>query len=236
MTSKLLSGRAHWATLAEDTAASAIGPTADQARQRVPGIAISRRPFLFAAGGAALAALAACSKEVSAPSAAPAATAATPGGDARQAYEAASKGTGFTVGQPMAARSVLVFFDPQCPHCATLWVAAKPLHDRIRMVWMPVAFIRPISGPQGALLLAAPDPKALMDRHESLLAGGAGGLEVSGPGDAALIEKIKANTALWSKLGGGSVPHMIYRAGADGPYGSQPGGLPTAQLETMLGL
>lgn len=201
---------------------------------------LSRRPLLLGAGGALLAGLAGCSKDVdkpeataAAPGAAPAAATADP---ARQNYEAASRGTGFTVGQPMAARSVLVFFDPQCPHCATLWLASKPLHDRIRMVWMPVAFIRPVSGPQGALLLAAPDPAKLMDQHESLLAGGAGGLAVSGAADGELLEKIKANTALWTRLDGQSVPHLIYRAGAEGPYGKVSGGLPTADLAQVLGL
>jgi thiol:disulfide interchange protein DsbG len=208
---------------------------------------LSRRPLVLGAGGALLAALAGCSKDVekpdatkattpitpTTPGAAPAAAAADP---ARQNYDAASRGTGFTVGQPMAARSVLVFFDPQCPHCATLWLASKPLHDRIRMVWMPVAFIRPVSGPQGALLLAASDPAKLMDQHESLLAGGAGGLAVSGAADGDLLDKIKANTALWTKLDGQSVPHLIYRAGAEGPYGKQSGGLPTGQLAQLLGL
>lgn len=204
---------------------------------------LTRRPLVLSAGSALLAALAGCSKDVekpdatraaaAAPGATPTAAAADP---ARQNYEAASRGTGFTVGQPMAARSVLVFFDPQCPHCATLWLASKPLHDRIRMVWMPVAFIRPVSGPQGALLLAAADPVKLMDQHESLLAGGAGGLAVSGAADGDLLDKVKANTALWTRLDGKSVPHLLYRAGAEGPYGTQSGGLPTAQLAQLLGL
>jgi thiol:disulfide interchange protein DsbG len=195
---------------------------------------------VLGAGGALLAALAGCSKDVEKPDAAAAAPAATPtaaaADPAREHYEAASRGTGFTVGQPMAARSVLVFFDPQCPHCATLWLASKPLHDRIRMVWMPVAFIRPVSGPQGALLLAAPDPAKLMDQHEALLAGGAGGLAVSGAADGDLLDKIKANTALWTRLDGKSVPHLSYRAGGEGPYGKLSGGLPTAELAQLLGL
>jgi hypothetical protein len=29
---------------------------------------------------------------------------------------------------------------------------------------------------------------------------------------------------------------MVYRAGADGPYGSMSGGLPTAELARLLGL
>jgi thiol:disulfide interchange protein DsbG len=191
---------------------------------------------VLGAGSALLAALAGCSKDVDKPDAPPAAAAAAGAAPARQSYEAASRGTGFTVGQPMAARSVLVFFDPQCPHCATLWLASKPLHDRIRMVWMPVAFIHPVSAPQGALLLAASDPMKLMDQHESLLAGGAGGLAVSGAANGDLLDKVKANTALWTRLDGKSVPHLIYRAGAEGPFGTHSGGLPTAQLAQLLGL
>ncbi|MDO8419119.1 MAG: thioredoxin domain-containing protein [Rubrivivax sp.] len=196
-----------------------------------------RRQALIGAGGALLTALGACSKNEAVPSQASAAAPAPAKADgSRQAYEVASRGTGFVVGQPMAARTVLVFFDPQCPHCATLWVASKPLHDRIRMVWMPVAFIGPSSGPQGALLLAAQDPVTLMNLHETLLAGGKGGLAVPGPANADLLAKIRANTDLWKSLDAGSVPHMVYRVAADGPYGVQSGGLPTAQLERMLGL
>ena len=38
------------------------------------------------------------------------------------------------------------------------------------------------------------------------------------------------------RLDGKSVPHLLYRAGAEGPYGTQSGGLPTAQLAQLLGL
>jgi thiol:disulfide interchange protein DsbG len=136
----------------------------------------------------------------------------------------------------MAARSLLVFFDPQCPHCATLWVASKPLRERIRMTWMPVAFIKPSSGPQGALILAAKDPAGTMDQHENLLSSGQGGLAVPGPADPDLMAKIKANTELWKSLDGRSVPHLIYRIGEQGPYGTQSGGMPTAQLAQLLEL
>lgn len=198
---------------------------------------MKRRHALIGAGGVVLAALAACSKnEAKAPPASAGVTAAPPADAARLAFETASRGTGFVVGQPMAARQVLVFFDPQCPHCATLWINSKPLHDRIRMVWMPVAFIGPSSAPQGALMLASQEPAKTMDLHETLLAGGKGGLAVAGPADAGLLAKIKANTELWKELDAGSVPHLIYRVAADGPYGVQSGGLPTAQLAQLLGL
>ncbi len=199
-----------------------------------------RRQALWGAGAAALAALTGCSKAVDGPAPGGASTPATPATPtpeaSRAAFDGASRGTGFVVGQPMAAREVRVFFDPQCSHCATLWVASKPLLDRIRMVWMPVAFIGPTSGPQGALMLAAPDAMPVMDEHETLLAAGKGGLAVPGAADAALLDKIKANTQIWRDLNASSVPHLVYRVAATGPYGVQSGGLPTAQLAQLLQL
>lgn len=194
----------------------------------------SRRQAL-AIAGATLFALLGCSKN-DVPAAAPSAAAEPSAADVnRRAFDVASRGSGFVVGQAMAARTLLVFFDPQCPHCATLWNAAKPLHNRIRMVWMPVAFIAPASGPQGAMMLAANDGAALMDEHETLLASGRGGLTaVAAP--AAHLEKTKANTALWASLQATSVPHLVYRAGADGPYGQQSGGAATAELERVMGV
>jgi len=194
----------------------------------------SRRKAI-AMAGATLFSLLGCSKN-DVPAASSPSAAEAPAADVnRRAFDAVSRGNGFVVGQAMAAPTLLVFFDPQCPHCATLWNAAKPLRNRIRMVWMPVAFIAPASGPQGAMLLAASDGAALMDEHESLLASGRGGLTaVDAP--AAQMEKVKANTALWKSLQATSVPHLVYRAGADGPYGQQSGGAATAELERMMGL
>jgi hypothetical protein len=54
--------------------------------------------------------------------------------------------------------------------------------------------------------------------------------------DEALMAKVKANTAIWRSLNATSVPHLLYRAGANGPYGVQSGGLPTDGLARALGL
>ena len=51
----------------------------------------------------------------------------------------AAGATGFTVGSPMSARTVYVFFDAQCSHCGALWYAAKPLKSQAKFVWIPVA-------------------------------------------------------------------------------------------------
>ncbi len=184
------------------------------------------------ASGLAMAALAACSRD----EAAPPGSATAPGGDvSRKAFEVASRGTGFALGPTMAARTVRIFFDPQCPHCAVLWQSSKPLRDRIHMVWMPVAFISPSSAPQGAALLAAADPVASMDAHEALLSSGQGGMSVSGVADAQLAQ-VKANTELWKSLDAGSVPYLVWRLAGDGAFGSHAGALDTAQLSQLLGL
>ncbi|HRD97821.1 MAG TPA: thioredoxin fold domain-containing protein [Rubrivivax sp.] len=196
-----------------------------------------RRRLLVAAAG--LAWLAGCSRQREAtPPAAASGTASTASATTspRQAFETALRGTGFVVGQATSTRQALVFFDPQCPHCAALWKASQPLLDRIRMVWIPVAFVSPKSAPQGAMLLATSDPQALMDLHESRMTAGQGGLEVQGQPAADLVARIKANTELLQSLGANSVPHLIYRANADGPYGVVPGGLPTAELAKVMGL
>lgn len=188
--------------------------------------------------------LAACSRTE--PSAAPAATAASatpvapaaaaPAPDAQRAYADASTGTGFAVGPLMAADPVLVFFDPQCPHCAELWKASQPLLARLRMVWMPVGFLRSSSAPQGALILAAKDPAAAMNEHEVLLANRQGGLPVTGSVSDELLAKVKANTELLGKLGADSVPFILYRNRQTGAWGSHAGAVPTEQLVQMTGL
>jgi thiol:disulfide interchange protein DsbG len=198
---------------------------------------LTRRQAVVASGVGVVSGLLGCSKEPEpAPKAGAATGSAAPVDAARLAFETASRGTGFVVGLSMAARSLLVFFDPQCPHCASLWVASRPLRDRVRMVWMPVAFISPASGPQGVLLLAAQDPVAAMDQHEALLAQGQGGLPVSTDTDPERLAQVKANTELWKSLDARSVPHLVYRVGAEGPHGMQSGGLPTAELAQRLGL
>ena len=70
----------------------------------------------LALAGATLFSLLGCSKN-DVPAAAPPAAAEAPAADVyRRAFDAALRGNGFVVGQAVAARTLLVFFDPQCPH------------------------------------------------------------------------------------------------------------------------
>jgi hypothetical protein len=109
---------------------------------------------------AAMGVLTACSREPEAPPAPPI--------DRSQALQVlAAEGKGFAVGALMAANTVYVLFDPQCPHCAHLWEASQPLLKQARFVWLPVSILNAKSLPQGAAILGASDPAAAMAAHET---------------------------------------------------------------------
>jgi len=190
---------------------------------------LARLPLVLIA---AVFALAAC-KESPAPAAAdkPAAAPATP--VSLETIVAEAKG--FNVGSSMSTRVVYVFFDPQCPHCAALWQAAKPLKAQARFVWIPVSLLNDKSGPQGAVLLHAPDPVAAMDQHEASLSSKQGGITAA---DATEAQKavIKANTTLFNRFGMASVPTVVAKHGQTGQLVTLEGSMPTARLAEKLGL
>ena len=175
--------------------------------------------------------LAGCSKQ-DAPNktATPVATPAPP-------YEAvAAQGKGFTVGAMMAANTVYVLFDPQCPHCGHLWNASIPLHGKVKFVWIPVTLMNAKSGPQGATLLAAADPAALMTEHEKSLLAGTGGISASANVTPELEQALKNNTALFNSLKVESVPYILAKNQRTGDVVTHNGALDTAALGNFLGL
>ena len=147
----------------------------------------------------------------------------------------AAEAKGFSVGSTMSTRTVYVFFDPQCPHCNALWVAAKPLKSQAKFVWIPVGILNAASTAQGATLLAAKDPAAAMDEHEASMQAKGGG--ISAGGDIAAQKEIVAkNTALLTRLGFGSIPTIIGTHAQSGALVTQEGSMPTAALAALLGL
>ncbi len=203
---------------------------------------MQRRHALFALSAIGLLSASACTRKDAASADPPAAPAELPparelsAAEARQAYQAAGGGNGFTAGPIVAANTVFVFFDPQCPHCGALWTASQPLLGKLKMVWLPVAILRPVSAPQGALLLSAPNPVAAMTEHEASLMDRKGGLTVPDKVDEAQVAKVKANTELLQKMGADSVPFILYRNAKTGLYGSHSGTVSTDKLAEMAGV
>ncbi len=190
---------------------------------------MNRRQLLpTMAAFAAMGILTACSREPEAPPAPPI--------DRSQALQVlAAEGKGFTVGTMMAANTVYVLFDPQCPHCANLWQASQPLLRQARFVWLPVSMLNAKSLPQGAAILTAADPVQAMAEHEKSLMAGQGGISAS----ASIPDEVKAaiehNTALLNRLGGDAVPYIVTRDPQGGARGMG-GAMPTAQLAAFIGL
>ena len=181
---------------------------------------------------AAAASLSAC-KDASTPGQQPAAAAQPAAAVSIEAIAGQAKG--FTVGQAMSSRMVYVFFDPQCPHCAALWAAAKPLKSQARFVWIPVGLLNDKSGAQGALLLAAKDPEATMDAHEASLNGGTGGLPVTTVADD-MKAAVAANTKLFNSFGFQGVPAVVAKHAQNGQLVTKEGSMPTGALAALVGL
>ncbi len=148
----------------------------------------------------------------------------------------AAEAKGFTVGALMSAHTVYVFFDPQCPHCGHLWQASTPLHKKVKFVWIPVAWINASSLSQGAALLTATNPAALMTEHEASLLAGQGGIAASASVSSEVEQSIKANTKLLNSLGAESVPFIVVKNAVTGQTIAKDGAQTTAALAEMIGV
>jgi thiol:disulfide interchange protein DsbG len=191
------------------------------------------RPVLLTFLLASTLAVSACKDAAEKPGAAPAAS--TEATEKVSIPAIATQAKGFTVGSPMSARTVYVFFDSQCPHCAVMWEQAKPLKSQAKFVWIPVGLLNASSTSQGAALLAAADPVAAMDAHEASMKEKKGGITASGSVDAQRAE-VEANTKLFNRFKLASVPTIVGKHAVSGEMVVLEGSLPTASLATALGL
>jgi thiol:disulfide interchange protein DsbG len=147
----------------------------------------------------------------------------------------AAEAKGFIAGSQMSKRTVYVFFDAQCPHCAALWEAAKPLKSQAKFVWIPVGILNAASTSQGATLLASGDPVAAMDEHEASMKAGRGGISAASSIDPQK-DAVAKNTALMTRMGFSAIPSIVAIHAQTGAVVSQEGALPTAALAQLLGL
>lgn len=121
--------------------------------------------------------------------------------------------SGFGTGpQQVNQMPLMVFFDPQCPHCKNLWSAASaPENKDIPIIWIPVGIINNLSMPQAAAIMQAPDAEKAMDIHQADIATGGNGLKVN---DSEIqkdaLEKVQRNTLLFGKMNLKSVPIILH--------------------------
>jgi thiol:disulfide interchange protein DsbG len=148
----------------------------------------------------------------------------------------AAQAKGFTVGALMSANVVYVFFDTQCPHCGRLWEASTALQSKVKFVWIPVRMGSPISVAQGAALLTAADPAALMNEHEASLLAGKGGISASSSIAPEIEKSIAANTQLLTSFGVEGVPFVIAKNLRTGQTVTRDGAMSTPVLAEFLGM
>lgn len=192
---------------------------------------MKRRLVLTAAGAAAL--LAACGKEGGgAPSAGGKAAA---GSVPVSVEKIEAEAKGFNVGSTMNQRTLYVFFDAQCPHCAVMWEGAKPLKSQARFVWIPVGLLGDKSIAQGAAILAAGDPVAAMEQNEASVRNQQGGITAIGAPDAQK-DVVRRNTQLFTSFGLNGVPAIIGKHAQTGEVVAVDGALPAAALAQRFGL
>ena len=148
----------------------------------------------------------------------------------------AAQAKGFTVGSMMSANTVYVFFDAQCPHCGHLWEASLPLQKKVKFVWIPVGWINASSVAQGAALLTAANPAALMSEHEASLLAKKGGISAPSSIPPEIEQAIKANTQLLGSFGAEAVPFIVARDLKSGQTVSRDGAMSTQALAGFLGI
>lgn len=191
-----------------------------------------RRLVLAATAAAGL--LAACGKESSSGGSSKGGSGEKPASQPVSLEAIEQKAKGFNVGSTMATRVVYVFFDPQCPHCATLWENVKPLKSQARFVWIPVGLIGEKSIAQGAAILGAPDPLTKMEENEASVRAQQGGIGAMGVGDAQK-EVVKANTALFTSFGFTGVPTIVSKHAQTGGVVTIDGAVAPVTLQQKLG-
>ncbi len=152
-------------------------------------------------------------------------------------YEIISKESkGFVIGSTTSTDAVYIMFDPQCPHCASLWQASLPLQNKVKFVWVPVAFLNAKSKPQGAAILGASNPLVAMTLHEDSYQAGTGGIALPPSVSRELDTAITKNTDLMDKVGTSSVPYIVAKHAKTGAVVTKVGALSTSSLAEFLGV
>lgn len=151
-----------------------------------------------------------------------------------QVYQKAVELQGsFSVGQTMAVNPVVVFFDPQCPHCRALWTASQGVLNQHKFLWIPVAALGPKSSLQGQEIIADKSKSIeKMNLHESLAAANKGGISTANASKE-LEALIQENTNLFEAGRFQSVPFVIFKK-KDGSLGSFSGAPDSKQLSAVL--
>lgn len=146
---------------------------------------------------------------------------------------------GFVVGTGQSAVALpraYVLFDPQCPHCAKLWEAAKPLRASAAIKWIPVGILSATSRNQSAMLLESKDPVSLMNANEATFAATGRASQVTTTVADETLGWVGGNNLAMATIGATSVPTLIYRKKGETSISTASGEMTTPQIAELLGI
>lgn len=144
-------------------------------------------------------------------------------GDSKKAL-AAVQGVPFTIEEGTGETIVYVTLDPNCPHCANYYRAARSVVDEVTFRWIPVGFLGPESMRQAALLVESDDPLAAVAQMQNAV--------LEGKPSEQSYETIYQNTMSLRDAGLTMTPVSVY-VYKDGSHKVVRGALNAAQIRNL---
>ncbi|MHB1586251.1 MAG: thioredoxin fold domain-containing protein [Acidiferrobacteraceae bacterium] len=131
---------------------------------------------------------------------------------AKRLFAEATRHTGhFSEG---SGASLYVYFDPNCIYCHLLYERIRPYvrAHRVRVMWIPVGFLKSDSPGKAEAILASPDPLAALrrDEHDFNVQEEEGGITPLKHASTAVVRAVYQNTRLLSALGEVATPTLVF--------------------------
>lgn len=117
-------------------------------------------------------------------------------------------------GKDTAAKTVYVFFDPNCIFCHFAWkaTAGYAAAGTVQFKWVPLAFQSPTSAGKAYTLMQAKDPAALMAQGQATFSNQSGGLAVNAATTVPpeFTKQLVKNESVMNALGSKGTPLFVY--------------------------
>lgn len=129
---------------------------------------------------------------------------------------------------------IIVFFDPQCPHCHDLFeVTQKEEFKSQEFIWIPVAFLNQNSSVQAATILSSENPDKTFIEHEKIYSQNKFGIQPISIISKEVKEKVEKNNQVFEDTKFTGVPVMI-KVSKSGNLEAVPGGVPIQYVRDFI--
>ena len=118
-----------------------------------------------------------------------------------------------TEGSEDAEKELWVFFDPNCPHCHTIWKTTRSFIEsgELKVNWMPVAFLSNTSAGKVARFWQAEDQIATFNESESKFDQGGAEPVRSSDIEPETREMLQKNLDYMTDFGSNGTPTIVYK-------------------------